>query len=269
MMNLNFKNIETIEDSDVELYRNLQFTPKSHTDANVFVAEGKKTVRKLLKSNIEIVSLITIDKYFDEISGYSDRISNSKLLTAPKELLDNIAGFKLHEGIMAIGRIPKQLAIDSLSDRIIVLCSMVNSENVGAIIRNALAFGFDSIVYDNSTSSPYLRRAVRVSMGSIFFEKIYKSEDLTLDLKSFQSKGYEIVSIELTDEAIDINAAELSQKVCLLFGAESNGISNEYLKLSDKVVKVPIAEQAESLNVAACSAIVLNHYANNLARSIK
>ncbi len=254
------KYINSSEDADIALYKNLHFTPVSHIETNVCIAEGSKTVRKLLKSEIAIKSILCTEKYIDELQFYGDRLSEAKVLIAPKLLIDEIAGFKLHEGIMAIGAIPDGTPLELLGKQILALHGIVNSENVGAIVRNAAAFGFDSIIYDSKTSSPYLRRAVRASMGSIFFEKVYKSVDILNDLSKLKANGYQIVSIELSDGAIDINKANISDKVCFIFGAESNGISKEILELSDIIAKIPINKQADSLNVAACSAIVLNQY---------
>lgn len=251
--------IENPNDERIGLYRNLNFTPKLHTIENVCIAEGIKSVRKMIRSNVDLLSIFSAEKYHTEIDALlSENLKyQTQLFSASPEMMSAIAGFKLHEPVMAIGRIPDFSKLDELGGKICVLNGIVNSENVGSIVRNALAFGVDSIIFDLKTSSPYLRRAVRVSMGSVFFVKVHCSADLAADLIKLKEQDYQLVSAEISEESIPINEFAPKSKVCYIFGTESQGVDKELLNISDVIVEIPINKQADSLNVAASSAIVL------------
>jgi len=254
--------IQNIDDEMIRHYRRLHYTPKLHTDENLFIAEGSKTVNKLIRSKVDTISIFTVEKYLFDLQNELN-IQNKIVETiyvADKEIMDEAAGFKLHEGLMAIGKVPSYSKIDEISENVVVLNGIVNSENVGSIVRNALAFGIGTVMFDTKTSSPYLRRAVRVSLGSCFFLDFYKSQDLITDLAYLKNIGYRIVSIELGDKSTSIYDVEVQSRKCFIFGAESQGIYKEILDISDEILFVPINACVDSLNVAATSAVVLSNF---------
>lgn len=258
-----------INDKRIELYRSMKGTPQSHLVNHVFVAEGERVVKKLLESNLSIVSVFALDDYFNNLSDLikQKNISEDKLFTASKDIMNEIIGYRLHKGIMAIAEQPIfiNININNLSNRIIYLNSIVNSENVGAISRNTAAFGFDSIIFDRETSSPYLRRAVRVSMGTVFGLKIAYSEGKA-DLIKLKQMGYRIISSEITENAISIDSYNFPEKYVLVFGNESYGISEKILEISDDIIYVPINPEVPSINVAACGAVIMREAAKQIIK---
>ena len=176
--------ITDISDPRIKNFRDLRKIANDNTENKYFVAEGEKVVFKLLNSNLEIISIFSTFEFYLK---YSDLINSrindkSNLLIAEKDLMSQIVGYKIHSGIMALAKEKQSTELKNLDDRIIVLNNIIDTENVGSIIRNCVAFDFNSIIFDNSTSSPYLRRAVRVSIGNIFNIKYNKSLDLKSDL---------------------------------------------------------------------------------------
>ena len=149
--------IENINDPAIRHYRSLRHTPASHTDEKNFIAEGEKVVKRLLESDLEMESLFALEKYYDKFSALisTGNIDSNKLFTADIELMNEIVGFKLHAGIMAIGKQPEFNELNQLSKEIIFLNNIIDSENVGAIVRNCEAFGFDSLIFDNAVSLSY------------------------------------------------------------------------------------------------------------------
>lgn len=250
--------INSVEDERISHYLSMRDNILDLSGNRLFVAEGEKVVVKLLKSKLQIQSILAknafYEKYYDLIENCEDVI----LMTAGDELLKRIIGFRMHTGVMAVAQKPENIEIDELSDRIVCLNGIIDSENVGSIIRNSIAFGIDSIIFDKSTSSPYLRRAVRVSMGTVFNAKIYKSEKLHGDLKILKNSGFRIVSAEITGQSISINDFIFPEKFVLIFGNESKGIYKEIIDSSDNIIHIPIASAIESLNVASSSAVILS-----------
>ncbi len=259
--------ITNINDSRIELYKSLRFTPKSHTEANVFVAEAEKVVLKMLESSIEPVSIFAVPEFY---SKYPDLIELKKfpednLFTANKEFMNEIVGFRIHSGIMAIGKIPSDTPIIELDSKIVVLNGIIDAENVGAIVRNCAAFGFNSIIIDEKSSSPYLRRAVRVSMGNVFEIKVHHSRDIIVTIKELKRNGSQIVVAEICDESIALEKVSFSDKYCLIFGSEGNGIDPKIFDLCHQIVHIPISKNVPSINVAASSAVFLNHLTSKLS----
>lgn len=252
--------ITSLEDKRVELYNNLRKIRDDHLNKKVFVAEGEKVVKRLLNSNLEIESIFALAEYyekFEELIQY--RLPHKdKCFFANRELMNDIAGFRLHTGIMAISKMPTYVAINDMEFPIVALNGIVNSENVGSIVRNCAAFGCNSLIFDSKTSSPYMRRAVRVSMGTIFDIKIHESNKLLESLKKLKKdKNCLIISAEINENSIDFRQIDSDKDYILIFGSESKGIDSEILNISDFVAHIPISEAVPSLNVAASSAIML------------
>lgn len=245
-----------IDDDRVKLYKTLRKTPTSHIESSVFVAEGDKPVHKLLESELKIRSFFALEKYYKQYSHMIDfRVASEARFTAEKKIMDKIVGFRLHKGIMAIAEQPDDTPIDKMSSPIIILNGIVNSENVGAIVRNCVAFGIQSIIVDKKTSSPFLRRAVRVSMGAIYFLKVYHSEDITKDLLYLKHVGHKIIAAEKLEHSVSIDRFAYPEKFALILGSEGKGIDDDILSLSELTVSIPINKKIPSINVASASSI--------------
>lgn len=255
-------NINDIEDQRIIPYRNLRLNIRFHKESNIFIAEEKKVVLKLLSSNLEVLSCFAVPEFYSEFKVIIEKkgIPKENLYSADKNFMKNIVGFRLHSGVMAIGKIPEQTLPENLEPPIVVMNGIINSENVGAIVRNASAFGIQSIIFDNETSSPYLRRAVRVSMGAIFGMEYYQSKNLEEDLTFLKKKfNYTITAIELTNNAIQLQNYTFPRKSVIILGSEGKGINKAILDICDNIVCIPISEKVDSLNVAATSSIVFHH----------
>ncbi|MBI3232471.1 MAG: RNA methyltransferase [Bacteroidetes bacterium] len=252
--------IYNADDKRVELYRHLHGTPQSHTETRVFIAEGTKTTRALLKSDLKIVSVFALPEFYEEYSELIKRrnIPQEQLFASDKTVMNDIVGFRLHEGVMAIGVQPSSVLIEEIKFPAVALIGIVNSENVGAIIRNCAAFGVKSVIVDAATSSPYLRRAVRVSMGAVFSLNIHFEKNIQKVLSILRNdSGVSIISAELTDYSKNIHGFEFPKKSVILFGSEGKGIARDILEMSESVISIPIETEIDSLNVAAASAIIL------------
>ena len=216
--------IKEINDIRIDLYKSLRFTPVSHTKNNIFIAEGKKVTLKLLKSNIDVFSVFAVSEFYEE---YSDLISNKdvsedNLFFAEKKIMEQIVGFKLHSGVMAIGKQPDNVLLEELGAKIVILNAVRDAENVGSIVRNASAFNVNSLIFDEKSSSPYLRRAVRVSVGNVFNLKINQTENLENTIFDLKKLGYQIVCAEICKGAIDIAKINFKEKVAIIFGNEGD-----------------------------------------------
>lgn len=252
--------ISDINDQRISFYRSLRFTPVSHTKERVFIGEGEKVVIKLLKSKLTILSLFCTEEFIDKHSNLIKQrnIEENSIFLASKNFMQEVIGFKVHSGIMAMASIPPDIPLEQLSDKIIVLNNIIDAENVGAIVRNIAAFGFDSILVDEKSSSPFLRRSVRVSMGNVIDMKVNHSKNIYDSIFQLKQNHYKIISSEITGSSQSVDDFHFPEKFALVFGNEGNGIDKEMIELSDAVVHIPINLQVSSINVAASSAVILH-----------
>lgn len=156
---------------------------------------------------------------------------------------------------MALGLKPPNTPLTEMQGAALVLNGVVDPENVGAIIRSAVAFGIRNLIVDTYTSPPYLRRTIKVSRGALFQMNLHITSDLPLLLKDKPG-----VATSLSDHAIPLNRATLPKDPYFIFGRESTGIDPEVLDAALLHIKIPIDPIVDSLNVAVASGIILYHF---------
>jgi len=267
--------IKDINDKRLAAYSSLK--GKKLERDGIFIAEGEKVVRSMLDSGCKIASCLTatgaVSKYKSLLSAMAKR--GAEVYVAPDELIENIIGFRFHKGIMAVGYCPKKLTIaDRFKDHrrgllLVALNAINDPQNVGLIARNAAAFGADALIVDNATYDPYYRKAVRVSMGTIFGLPVCYENDLASSLTRLKKKhGMRIIAATPGRGAKDISKVELSDNICFVFGNEDKGISRPVLNVADTKVRIPIQDTVDSLNVASASAVCLYEASRRYSRKV-
>lgn len=257
--------VSSLDVSALEPYRTLR-RPLEHRKAGIFVAEGEKVVRRLLASSLTIESLLLTQRWLSVLEPeLRARFSNgrSSIYVADQKLLESIVGFNLHQGIMAVARIPEAKSLREVFGgqtspcMLVALDGLVNSENVGVVVRNAAAFGADAVVVGETSSSPYLRRAVRNSMGGVFQVPIVQVDDLVGGLQSLRDDHRTTIIAAHPRGERSIREAEWGERVCFVFGNEGDGVSPEVLAICDRTISIPMLNETDSLNVASACAVFL------------
>ncbi len=216
-----------------------------------FIGEGEEVVKALLQSDLKVLSLLMEERYVPKLKVPA----GIKIDIATSEELQKITGYKMHQGIMALGVKPSNTPLHEMQGAALVLNGVVNAENMGALVRCAAAFGIRNLIVDTDSSPPYLRRTIKVSRGTLFQMKLHITHDLTLLLKGKQG-----VATSLSNQAIPLDEALLPQDPYFIFGRESTGIDQNILDTALLQVKIPIDPRVDSLNVAVACGIVLYHY---------
>jgi tRNA G18 (ribose-2'-O)-methylase SpoU len=247
------KNITDINDEDIVEFISLK---QAVTDKERVVVESKNVFKKLFQTDITIHKLFITQKNIDFINEYCNKI-NFPIYTASDELMKKIVGHKVHQGMMAVIEKPRYIKFDEICGNIVVLNGLTSPENVGSIVRSCAAFGALTIVIDEKTCSPFLRRCIRVSTGNLFNIKVYKSKNLKNDLIALRDNGYHVISTANTKDAISLDKFSFPRKSAIIIGSEGHGIEEEVLKLSDTVLKIDIDEEVTSLNASIVAAIIL------------
>ncbi len=221
-----------------------------------FIVEGPKVIEKLLQSSLEVEIFLALDHYHKEFKHLLSKKKIPHLLTADKQLIDNLAGYRMHHGALALVKTPPSTPLSELKAPILILNRLANAENVGAILRNCAAFGIKSLIFDSFTSPPYLRRTVRVSMGTLFDLNIHITQDLTKTLKEL---SLPIIGAALSSQAIPLPQFTFPKEFALIIGSEGTGIDPEIKALCNTLISIPIDPSVDSLNAAAATAILAYH----------
>ncbi len=234
----------------------------------LFVAEGAVVLNVLLSGRAQHrpLSLLIAEKRVGRLGELLAKVpEGTPVYAAAQPVIDTIAGFNIHRGVLAIGeRVPMPSAealIGSLSPRalVVVLSAIANHDNMGGICRNAAAFGVDAVLVDADCCDPFYRKAIRVSVGAaltLSFARVAKAE-AALDLLS--ARGFQ--TLALTPAGKDaLGDVRRGPRVAAVFGAEGPGLRQAVI---DRAVSVRIAMAGgmDSLNVATASGIVLHHLA--------
>lgn len=259
-----FISIKDPDDTRLAAYSSLK--GKKLESEGLFIAEGEKVVKSMLDSACQIASCLTaksaVMRYKNLIAMIAKR--GASVYVVPDGLIERLIGFRFHRGIMAVGYCPEKLATSGMPGNperplLFVALNAVNDpQNVGLIARNAAAFGASALIVDSATYDPYYRKAVRVSMGTIFRLPVYYEDDLKTALLRLRKKyGLRIITATPGNGARDITKTKLAGNICFVFGNEDKGVSRNILKLADLKVRIPIRKDVDSLNVASASAVCL------------
>jgi tRNA G18 (ribose-2'-O)-methylase SpoU len=229
----------------------------------LFIAEGEVVVRVLLTRSLHPPeSLLIADKRLAALSQLVTAVS-VPVYSASQTVMDAIAGFPMHRGILALGRrcpdVSPEALLAGLGPRaiVVVLLGIANHDNMGGIFRNAAAFGADAVLMDSDCCDPLYRKAIRVSVGSALtvpFGSLPRGEDAVALL---EAHGFTTLALSPVG-AMSLTDLRRPDRVAVFFGAEGLGLPAEVLSRT-RTVRIPMARTMDSLNVATASGIVLHH----------
>jgi len=237
---------------------------REHLDQGLFVAESEKITRRLLASPVEVVSLLVEEKWQDEFAALAGaRPESITLFVAPKLMLEQLAGYPMYQGVLALGRIPNPVPLaDALAaataPRLFVAVDGLSSaENLGIVVRNAAALGAHALLVGETSAHPYIRRAVRNSMGAIFKLPVIEPASLADVLLELRRHHVRTIAAHPHVEGRLPSHADFRGDCCLVFGSEGAGLSPKVLAACDEAVAIPMQSGVDSLNVASASAALL------------
>jgi len=256
--------VETLQDPFLQPYRTLR-RPLEHQREGIFVAEGEKVVRRLLESTLDVVSLLLTPEWLEVYRpALENRAGNEQIFVAPKPIVESIVGFRLHQGIMAVAHIPKLPSLAEALERshhpqlLVAVEGLTNAENLGVLVRNCAAFEVGALLIGETSSSPYLRRAVRNSMGTIFRLPVVQLSDLVGAINEMRSvHGIHVIAAHPHTDQKVLHRASFGGDCCIVFGSEGEGVSADVLAACDESVAIPMKDGVDSLNVASASAVFL------------
>ncbi len=235
-------------------------------DRGIFIAESPKVIERALQAGYEPISCLVERRHIDgEARDILARVGHIPVYTADYDVLVQLTGFALTRGMLCAMRRPILPSIEEVcagARRIAILENVVNPTNVGAIFRSAAALNMDAVLLTPGCSDPLYRRAIRVSMGTVFqipwtfLGK--KPSDWPEDaLPLLKSLGFKTAAMALSDDSVSIDDPRLltEEKLAIVLGTEGEGLADATIADCDYTVKIPMSHDVDSLNVAAASAV--------------
>ena len=225
----------------------------------LFIAESPKVINVALNAGYSPVSLLCEAKHIagdaaDIVARCGDDVP---VFTGSRELLSRLTGYTLTCGVLCAMRRPMPKSLGEVLDgarRVVVIDGVVDSTNIGAIFRSAAALGIDAVLLTPGSCDPFNRRAVRVSMGSVF---LVPWTWLDVPVASLRDFGFKVAAMALTHDSISLDNPLLRrvERLAIVMGTEGDGLSRETIADCDYVVRIPMSHQVDSLNVAAAAAV--------------
>ncbi len=270
---MNTSNIIEITDfqaPELDVYARLsenQLLNRCEPEKGMFIAESPRVIERALDAGYRPVSCLVEKRHIEgeakEIIRRCGEIGNVSVYTAEFDVLTQLTGFKLTRGMLCAMRrppLPEVRQICEGSRRIAILENVVNPTNVGAIFRSAAALGIDAVLLTYDSSDPLYRRAVRVSMGTVFqipwtfFEKDAWPEK---GIRLLRELGFRTAAMALRDDSVSIDNPQLlaEEKLAVILGTEGDGLASSTIADCDYTVRIPMSHGVDSLNVAAASAV--------------
>jgi len=256
--------VQSLDEKYLLPYKTLR-RPVEHERNGIFVAEGEKVVRQLLVSSLEVISVLLTPEWLEEYrSILADHAGDFRVFVAPKQIVESIVGYNLHQGIMAVAKIPGFLKLSQAvagsrrPSLMVAVDGLTNAENLGVLVRNCAAFGVDALLVGETSSSPYLRRAVRNSMGTVFTLPVVHVDNLVGAIGELRSVyKMHVVAAHPHTEKDALHDASLNGDCCIVFGSEGDGIREAVRGACNQSVAIPMRQGVDSLNVASASAVFL------------
>ena len=255
--------IESLDLPELQPYRTMR-RQHEHRERGIFVAEGEKVVRRLLESHFGVVSVLLPARWLRELEGLLQaRSEEVRVFVAEKEVLETLTGFSMYQGLLAVGRIPPRTSLEELVERspkpqlFVAVEGLSSAENLGALVRNCVAFNTQALLVGETSTSPYLRRAVRSSMGTIFQLPVVETPNLIESLSLLRARGISCLAAHPHTKHRTLSQANCTGDCCLVFGSEGYGISSAVLELCDDAVAIPMPPTVDSLNVGSAAAVFL------------
>ena len=249
-------------DPALDVYARLtenQLVNREHPEEGLFIAESPKVIHRALDAGCVPVSFLVEDRQLEgEAAPVLARCPETPVYTASFEVLTNLTGFKLTRGMLCAMRRPGFAPLaDILAGcrRVAVLENVMNPTNVGAIIRSAAALNMDAVLLTPGCSDPLYRRAIRVSMGTVFqVPWAWLPEDWD---KQLHALGFKTAAMALKEDTLSIRDSRLlaEPKLAIVLGTEGEGLADITIADCDYTVKIPMTHGVDSLNVAAASAV--------------
>ena len=258
---MNIIEISSLQEKGLEVFSTLteaQLRMELEPEKGLFIAESPKVIRVALDAGWEPTALLCERKHITgDARDIVERVGDIPIYTGSREMLSQLTGYTLTRGVLCAMRrktMPSVSEVVRDARRVVVIEAVTDTTNIGAIFRSAAALGIDAVLLTRDTCDPLNRRAVRVSMGSVF---LVPWTWLDGPAKSLQPLGFKTAAMALTDNSISLDDPRLKDedRLAVIMGTEGDGLPHQTIEEADYTVRIPMAHGVDSLNVAAAAAV--------------
>lgn len=242
-----------------------QLRNRLEPEKGIFIAESPKVIGRALDAGMQPLSMLMDRSHLGECASLVARCGDIPVYTGPADVLERLTGFRLTRGVLCAMRRPQLPDVAALladARRIAVLEGIVDHTNVGAMFRSAAALDVDAVLVTPTCCDPLYRRAVRVSMGTVFQIPWTRIGHQAADwphagMKQLRELGFKTAAFALSDDSVSLDDAALNaeKRLAMVFGTEGDGLAPSTIAQCDYTVRIPMAHDVDSLNVAAASAV--------------
>lgn len=254
--------ITSLDDTRVSMFSRLteaQLRMELEPEKGLFIAESPKVIRVALDAGWEPTALLCERKHVEgDARDIVERLgSEVPVYVGDRELLAGLTGYTLTRGVLCAMRrrqLPTVAEVVDKARRIVVIEAVTDTTNIGAIFRSAAALGIDGVLLTRDTCDPLNRRAVRVSMGTVF---LVPWTWLDAPIASLHDYGFRTAAMALSDDSVSLDDPRLAEepRLAIIIGTEGDGLPQKTISEADYVVRIPMAHGVDSLNVAAAAAV--------------
>ena len=253
--------IASLSHPGVEIFSSMteaQLRNRLEQEKGIFIAESPKVIRVALSRGYQPVALLCEEKHITgDAADVIATCGDIPIYVGERALLTSLTGYQLTRGVLCAMRRPQPRSVAEVcrdAHRIVVIDSVVDTTNIGAIFRSAAALGIDAVLLTPTSCDPLNRRAVRVSMGSVF---LVPWTWIAEPVSSLHALGFRTAAMALTDNSVPIDDPQLmaEPRLAIIMGTEGDGLAREVIGDADYVARIPMSHQVDSLNVAAAAAV--------------
>ena len=253
--------ITSLTQQGVEIFSTLteaQLRRGIESDKGIFIAESPKVIRVALDAGYTPLALLCEERHIvGDAADIIARYPEVPVYTGNRDLLATLTGYTLTRGVLCAMQRPTEPSVSEVlrdAHRVVVIDGVTDTTNIGAIFRSTAALGIDAVLLTRTTCDPLNRRAVRVSMGSVFLVPWTWIDDIEEQL---HAEGFTTAAMALTDDSISLDNPVLKSidRLAIIMGTEGDGLAQEVITSADHVVRIPMAHGVDSLNVAAAAAV--------------
>lgn len=253
--------ITSLTHPGVEIFATLteaQLRNRIEPDKGIFIAESPKVIRVALDAGYEPLALLCERKHIEgDAADIIARCGDIPVYTGERDLLASLTGYTLTRGVLCAMRRPAPRSVEDICNncsRIVVVDGVVDTTNIGAIFRSAAALGIEAVLLTPTSCDPLNRRAVRVSMGSVF---LVPWTWIDTPISHLNQLGYKTAAMALSDNSVSIDDETLNNepRLAIIMGTEGDGLADNVIAEADYTVRIPMSHHVDSLNVAAAAAV--------------
>lgn len=262
---MNLIEIQSLDAPELAVFASLteaQLLNRKDPENALFIAESPKVIRVALDAGLEPVALLCERRHItgdtaDIIARCPDGMP---VYTGDRDVLARLTGYTLTRGVLCAMRRPRARTLYNIchgARRLVVIDGVTDTTNIGAIFRSAAALGIDGVLLTPTSCDPLNRRAIRVSMGTVFLVPWTWLPDMPAWPTLLREHGFKTMAMALTDQSVSLDdpCLKAEERLAIVMGTEGDGLAREVITATDYVARIPMAHGVDSLNVAAAAAV--------------